>query len=108
MSHGIVLDGIRVLLRRPAVLLAVCALPFALLVLLYVLSQRGWQKRAAELQRENFTLQLRQLALGITQESDGLATAASELAESQGIVELVQDGTASSPVSTPAASRRRI
>ncbi len=95
MSHRIVLDGIRVLLRRPAAVLGVCALLCALLLILHVLKDRGWQERAAELQRENLTLQLRQLALGINQESDGLATAASELAESQGVIDLVQDGTAS-------------
>ncbi len=97
MSHGIVLEGIRVLLRRPPVVLGVCALPCALLLILYFLSHCGWQERAAELQRENLTLQLRQLALGINQESDGLAAAASELAESQGVVDLVQEGTASPP-----------
>ena len=84
-------DRIGVLLRRPAVLLAACALPFALLVLVYLLSQRDWQARTAALERENLTLQLRQLALNITRESDELDGVARALADSDGIAELVQE-----------------
>jgi diguanylate cyclase (GGDEF)-like protein/PAS domain S-box-containing protein len=89
-------DHIGLLLRRPAVLLAACALPFALLILGYLLSQHDWQARAAALERENLTLQLRQLALNITRESDELDGVARALADSDGIAELFQENTTSS------------
>ena len=90
-------DRIGVLLRRRPVWLAVCALPFALLLGVYFLSHRGWQERAAALQRENLTLQMRQLALSITKESDDLAAIARGLAESDGTVDLVQESAGAPP-----------
>ena len=83
------------LLRRPAMMLAACALPFGLLVLVYFLSQHAWQARTAALERETLTLQLRQLARNITRESDELDGVARALADSDGIAELVQDNATS-------------
>ncbi|MGO9514506.1 MAG: putative bifunctional diguanylate cyclase/phosphodiesterase [Steroidobacteraceae bacterium] len=90
-------DGIGVLLRRRPVWLAVGALPFALLLGVYFLSHRGWQERSAALQRENLTLQMRQLALSITKESDDLAAIARGLAESDGTADLVQESAGAPP-----------
>jgi diguanylate cyclase (GGDEF)-like protein/PAS domain S-box-containing protein len=84
-------DRIGWFLRRRPVLIAVCSLPLILLSAMYMFSHRNWQQRTAALQRENLTLQLRQLSLSIAKESSDLATVARGLAESDGIVELVQE-----------------
>jgi diguanylate cyclase (GGDEF)-like protein/PAS domain S-box-containing protein len=85
-------DRIRVLLQRRPLWIAGCALPFAALLIVHVISHQDWQQRAAELQRENMALQLHQLASGITQEYGTLAAAARELAESDATIEFVQEG----------------
>ena len=79
-------------LRRRPVLFAVCSLPLIILSATYMFSHRSWQQRTAALQRENLTLQLRQLALSITKESSDLATVARGLAETDGALEFVQEG----------------
>jgi diguanylate cyclase (GGDEF)-like protein/PAS domain S-box-containing protein len=89
-------ERIGAVLRRPAVLLAACTLPVAVLLLVYLLSQHAWQARAAALERENLTLQLRQLALNIARESDELDAVARGLADSEGIAELFQENATSS------------
>jgi diguanylate cyclase (GGDEF)-like protein/PAS domain S-box-containing protein len=75
--------------RRPIVLGA-CLLPFAVLLLVYCVSQRTWQTRAAELARENMTLRLREVASAVMAESEGLAADARILADSDVVVELAQ------------------
>jgi diguanylate cyclase (GGDEF)-like protein/PAS domain S-box-containing protein len=101
-------NRIGVLLRRPAVLMAACALPFALLTLVHLLSQRDWQARTAALERENLTLQLRHLALSITRESDELDGVARALADSDGIAELLQENATSPPARLDAADIARL
>ncbi len=87
---------IGVLLRRRPILAAAGALPCAILLLMYLQSHRSWQQRASELERENLTLQLQQLALGINRESDELAAVARGLAESDSVVDLAQESANSS------------
>jgi len=91
-------DRIGELLRRRPVVSAACALPFVILLVVYVQSQRGWQERAAALQRENLALQLRQLGQDITKQSDELAAVARGLAESDTLIGLVEETANPSPV----------
>ena len=93
------------LLRQPAVLLAACALPFGLLVLVYLLSQHAWQARTVAFEREALTLQLRQLALTIARESDELDGVAQALADSDGIAELFQDNATSARLDAAVIAR---
>ncbi|HEY2781700.1 MAG TPA: EAL domain-containing protein [Steroidobacteraceae bacterium] len=78
--------------RRALWLAAATALILVLLVVL-VLSQRGWRIRAVTLQRENTVLQLTQLAEELTAQSERLAEHARELAESDAAIRLVQETT---------------
>ncbi|MGA2342367.1 MAG: EAL domain-containing protein [Steroidobacteraceae bacterium] len=77
--------------RRP-VLAASCALPFAALLILYIESHRSWQSETESLERENLSLQLRQLAANVRRESDDLRAAARTLAQAEGAKDLVEDG----------------
>lgn len=79
------------LVHRRSVLIAGCAVPFAALVFLYILNQRGWQEQAQLLRQENLSLQVRELALSVEKEFADLDSAARTLAESQGMSEWVQD-----------------
>jgi diguanylate cyclase (GGDEF)-like protein/PAS domain S-box-containing protein len=79
-----------VLRRRPA-LLAACALPPIILLVAYMQSTRGLEQQARELQRENLALRLSQLASAVDRESAELGSAAQLLAQSDSIVELVQE-----------------
>jgi diguanylate cyclase (GGDEF)-like protein/PAS domain S-box-containing protein len=85
-------DRLSSLSHRSSVRFAACVLPIAALLATYALSHRGWQEQTRELQRENLSLQLRQLAANINRQSDELKAAARTLAESEGIVDLAQEG----------------
>ena len=88
-------ERIRAWLARRLIWLAAAAV--SILFLLAVSSERQWHVRAAALERENLTLQLKQLAQELTAESEQLASRASELAQSQAVAELLQDAPGSTP-----------
>ncbi len=76
--------------RRPG-LLAAFALPLALLLGLFIVSQRHWQERIAGLERANMDLQLQELARGLAAESEALIECGRELAFSDSSLQPVQD-----------------
>jgi diguanylate cyclase (GGDEF)-like protein/PAS domain S-box-containing protein len=78
------------LLRRP-VRLAGGVLAFIALLLLFLLSYRGWQERTAALERENLQLQLQQLARGLAAEAAQLAETARDIAQTEASAQLVED-----------------
>jgi diguanylate cyclase (GGDEF)-like protein/PAS domain S-box-containing protein len=80
------------LLARRSVLAASCTLPFVALLIVYLASHRGWQSETESLLRENLSLQLRQLAANVRRESDDLRSAAQALAQTEGAMDLVEDG----------------
>jgi diguanylate cyclase (GGDEF)-like protein/PAS domain S-box-containing protein len=79
------------LLQRRSVLVAGCGVPFAALVILYILNQRGWQEQAQSLRRENLSLEVRELTLSVDREFADLDTAARTLAETEGMSEWAQE-----------------
>jgi diguanylate cyclase (GGDEF)-like protein/PAS domain S-box-containing protein len=85
------------LLARRSVRAISCALPFAALLILYLQSHRSWQAEADSLERENLSLQLRQLSANVSRESSDLKSAARTLAETEGAIDLVQDGVGAGP-----------
>ena len=85
--------------RRP-VLIAGCGVPFAALVILYILNQRGWQEQAQLLRRENLSLQARELTLSVEKEFADLDSAARTLAESEGMSQWIQDEAGQAPPET--------
>jgi diguanylate cyclase (GGDEF)-like protein/PAS domain S-box-containing protein len=87
-------ERIRAWLARRLIWLAAAAL--SVLFLLAVSSERQWHLRSAALERENMTLQLKQLAQELSTESEQLSARASELAQSQAIAELLQDAPGAS------------
>src|ERR1700733_14082472 len=83
---------IQALLQRRSIWLAGCAV--LLLVLGSVaLSQRDWQNRALDLERENLGLQLSQLGHELTAQSEQLAERTREMADSDAVIRLVQETT---------------
>ncbi|MDP9083962.1 MAG: EAL domain-containing protein [Pseudomonadota bacterium] len=78
------------ILRRP-VRLALCMLPLLIALALAMVSQRSWQHRASALEHENMGLQLQQLARDVAGESQQFIDRSSELADSEYILELLQD-----------------
>jgi diguanylate cyclase (GGDEF)-like protein/PAS domain S-box-containing protein len=84
-------DRIAGLLRRRSVLLTACGLPCAALLAAYAVNHRDWQEQAQALRRENLTLHLQQLALNVDKEPETLKAAARTLAESDGVLDLVQE-----------------
>jgi diguanylate cyclase (GGDEF)-like protein/PAS domain S-box-containing protein len=90
-------EWIRASLTRKTAWLAACALPFLILCVLAVSSQRYWQNRASALEQANLNLKLQQLAHEITTESDQLIDRARDFAESASIVQLVQENAPVSP-----------
>jgi diguanylate cyclase (GGDEF)-like protein/PAS domain S-box-containing protein len=90
-------EWIRPWLTRKTAWLAACALPFLILCLLAVSSQRYWQHRASALEGANLNLQLQQLAHEVTGESEQLIDRARDFAESPAIVQFVQEGAAAPP-----------
>ena len=78
-------------LRGRSVLVAVGLVPFIALLVFYMVTHRGWQDQVRTLERENLSLQLKQLASNIERECDDLEAAARTLAESDGAVDQVQD-----------------
>jgi diguanylate cyclase (GGDEF)-like protein/PAS domain S-box-containing protein len=84
---------IQTLLRRRMVWFAALS-PLALVLLAVVAwSQRDWRQRATALEHENTSLQLTQLAHGLTAQWDELSDRARDLAESESIVRLLQDNS---------------
>jgi diguanylate cyclase (GGDEF)-like protein/PAS domain S-box-containing protein len=90
-------EWIRAWLTDKTAWLAACALPFLIMCVIAVGSQRYWQHRASALERENLNLQLEQLAHEITRESDQLIERSRDFAEAAPIAQLVQDNSAASP-----------
>src|SRR3974390_3295455 len=84
---------IQTALRRRMVWLAALS-PLTLILLVVVAwSQRDWRQRAMALEHENTSLQLTQLAHGLTAQWDELSDRARDLAESEAIVRLLQDNS---------------
>src|SRR6201995_1292310 len=79
--------------RQRCLGLAGAALVVVALLILVILSQRHWRNRAAALERENTSLQLKQLARELTAQSDHLIERARELADSDAALRLVQETT---------------
>ena len=77
--------------------LAACALPVLGLLALTAASQLYWQHRAAALERENSKLQQKELALEAERESEQLIERARDLADSELLVQLVQDTSNAPP-----------
>jgi diguanylate cyclase (GGDEF)-like protein/PAS domain S-box-containing protein len=82
-----------VFLSRP-VQLAAAVLAFVAVLLVFALNYRGWQERTAGLEREILALQLQQLARNIGAESETLAVSLGQLAVSEEIAQLLEDGNA--------------
>ncbi len=86
------LDGLSPgILQRRSVLIAALGVPFAATLILYFVSQRGWQEQAQSLRRENLSLQVRELASSLEKERADLDAAAATIAGSDGIIEGLQD-----------------
>jgi diguanylate cyclase (GGDEF)-like protein/PAS domain S-box-containing protein len=85
-------ERLTALLGLRPVRLAAGALAFVALLSLFLLSLSGWQERTAALERENLQLQLQQLAHGIAAESQQLREGVRDLAETDAIMQLVEDG----------------
>jgi len=105
------------LLNRRSLLIACCALPCAALVSLDLAARHDWQQQAAALQRENMTLELKQLSAALDAESAELNAAARDLAAGEGLAdwmaESVKEGARESASPAPrldpeALSRRGI
>src|SRR5450432_1922057 len=77
--------------------LTVCALPVFVLLALAALNLRHSQDRAAAFERENMQIRLKQLAREVAEQPRQLAELARELAQSEQIIELLQD-TAAAPL----------
>ena len=73
---------------------AACVAALGISVVLGALSYFEWQGGIADLQRDNLTLELRQLAANITAQSEELAHSAREVADSNIVAQFAQDGTA--------------
>jgi diguanylate cyclase (GGDEF)-like protein/PAS domain S-box-containing protein len=86
-------ERISALLSLRPVQLAAGVLTFIVLLLVFALNYRGWQQRTAGLQREILALQLQQLARNIGAESTALEESLRQLANSEEIVRLVEDGS---------------
>jgi diguanylate cyclase (GGDEF)-like protein/PAS domain S-box-containing protein len=94
---------IAAVLDRRWVLLACCALPCAVLLIVELTGRHDLENRAAALSRENADLESRQLASSIEQQSYELAAAARAIAESGGFADWVQEA-AKDPAREPARS----
>ena len=89
-------------LRRYLPLVAGCSLPFAALLILYVVNLQGWREQAQSLRRQNLALQARQLVASLEQEYMTLDAAARTLADSETVAELAQQEAS---VARPEAAR---
>jgi diguanylate cyclase (GGDEF)-like protein/PAS domain S-box-containing protein len=78
-------------LLRPPVWLIACAVLLAAFILILLVEQQDWRRRAAALQRENLGLQLTQLAHELSTVPEHLSDRTRELAESDAIARLVQE-----------------
>jgi diguanylate cyclase (GGDEF)-like protein/PAS domain S-box-containing protein len=74
--------------------LTACAILVLALLVLAALNQRHVQDRASALERENLRLQLKQLARDVARQPEQLAERARDLAQSEPLAQLVQDGGA--------------
>jgi diguanylate cyclase (GGDEF)-like protein/PAS domain S-box-containing protein len=72
---------------------AACVAALGVSVVVGALSYFEWQGGIADLQRDNLTLELKQLAASVMAQSDELAHSAREVAESNVIAQFAQDGT---------------
>ena len=89
------LDGLLVgIAQRRSSLIAAFSVPLAAILILYIVSQRGWQEQAQSLRRENLSLQVRELASSLEKERADLDAAAGSLAETEGMAEWLQDEAA--------------
>ena len=84
------------LLRGRVLVAASCLLPFAAMLAFHLETQHDWHSANESLERENLSLQLRTLAQSLRHESDDLKAALRSLAESESVLELVQDSPAPS------------
>ena len=84
-------------LSHRAVWLTACCLPLLVLLILAVSSESYWRHHAAALQRQMLNLQLGEVAREVRAEADRLSERAHDLAESEIIMQLAQDGPNASP-----------
>ena len=84
-------DRIAAVLDRRSVLLAFCALPFAILLIVDLTSRLDWQTQSAALRRENLSLELRQLSSVLEEQSVATKTAIRVLAETDGFSDWAQE-----------------
>jgi diguanylate cyclase (GGDEF)-like protein/PAS domain S-box-containing protein len=90
-------EGIRTWFAQRSVWLAIGAAAVLALIVLTVSSQWYWQRRASELARANLNLQLARLSSEISRQSEMLEARALELADSEPVAQLLQDGAAAAP-----------
>jgi diguanylate cyclase (GGDEF)-like protein/PAS domain S-box-containing protein len=86
-------ERIRALFLRKPSWPAACAMTVVILLLLAFWSQRHWQHLAAALESENLSLRLGQLARDVAGQPEQLADRARDLAESETIVQLMQEAS---------------
>ena len=79
-------------LQRRPVWLAACSVLICVALGLGALRFRDWRSRDADMERENMRLQLRLIAQTLAAQSDQLIDRGRELAESDAIARLVQEG----------------
>jgi hypothetical protein len=77
--------------------LAIGAAAVVALIVLTVSSQWYWQRRASDLARANLNLQLARLSSEISRQSEMLEARALELADSEPVAQLLQDGAGAAP-----------
>jgi diguanylate cyclase (GGDEF)-like protein/PAS domain S-box-containing protein len=86
-------DRIAAVLDRRWVLLAFCALPCAALLIADLMGRHDLENRATALRRENLSLEIKQLASSIDQQSYELAAAVRALTENDGLADWVQESS---------------
>jgi diguanylate cyclase (GGDEF)-like protein/PAS domain S-box-containing protein len=86
-------NRIAAVLDRRSVLLAFCALPCAVLLIVDLMSRRDAHSEAAALRRENVGLEIRQLSSAVDRESSQLEAGLRALVDSDGFVEWVQESS---------------
>jgi diguanylate cyclase (GGDEF)-like protein/PAS domain S-box-containing protein len=82
-------------LRRRPIWIAAGAMALLILFSLILASQRDWQRRAAMLERENMSLQLTDLSREINKITEQLEHRASDLANSDAVLRLIQENAVS-------------
>jgi diguanylate cyclase (GGDEF)-like protein/PAS domain S-box-containing protein len=79
------------LLQRRLILAAACGVPCAAVLIIAILNQRGWREQAQSLQRENLSLQTRELESNLEREYADLDAAARMLSESEPVAEWTRE-----------------